>query len=73
MIPNAGTDGPGEDIAATDDGGRGHGMGQVQDYELPWMGGSRKYRFWPTWDEAQQSLVGRKPLADVARALQPLQ
>lgn len=35
------------------------------------MGGSRKDRFWPAWDEAQQSLVGKKPLVDIARALQP--
>lgn len=44
---------------------------RCRDWELPWMGGCRRARFWPTWDEAQQSLVDKKPLAEVARSLQP--
>lgn len=53
------------------DEGWGHGMDQVQGLRRD--GREQKNRFWPIWDEAQQSLVNNKPLAEIARALQPSQ
>lgn len=50
------------------------GVGAVAggaDVGLLCMGRSRRTRLRPAWDEAGQSSVGKKPPAEVARALQP--